>query len=266
MGASRVLGGFVCALLLAITSAASANPAGHGKDRDKDRHGRQEEPVRQQLIRIRTDNGFVEIDSLMVFTNVDEVVAALTEAGVRRSDENRLNLTDLPVIGGLFGGSREKKDRDEPIRIGNVHLIGPTLAIDLATPPSPNLAMNVVQPIDDPYRLRYGKSLGQEIREILATRPRPGAEIVHALRGSEFAIDEIRVLNGKYGYSMPASAFGTVAGLRGIATQEATTQLTPKQIKEIKELFGKPAGDAYLERSQLTLVIRPTILDDYYDR
>ncbi|GIK96765.1 MAG: hypothetical protein BroJett029_09740 [Alphaproteobacteria bacterium] len=266
VGASKIFGGLVCAFLLTIASTASANPAGHGQDRDKDRHGREDQPVRQQLIRITTENGFVEIDSLIVFTNVDEVVAALTEAGVRRVDEDRVDLAELPILGGLFGGSRETEEPREPIRIGNVHLIGPTLAIDLATPPSVNLATDAVQPIEDPYRLRYGRSLGQEIREILAARPAPGAEIAHALRGSEFAIDKIRVLNGKYGYSMPASAFGSVAGLRGISAEGGVKQLSPEQIKEIKELFGTPAGDAYLDRTELTLVIRPTVLEDYYDR
>ncbi len=265
VGASKVFGGLVCAFLLTIASTASANPAGHGQDRDKDRHGREEQSVQHGSIRITTENGFVQIESLIVFTD-DEVVAALTEAGVRRVDEDRVRLSDLPVLGGLFGGSRETETRDDPLRIGSVHLIGRTLAVNLATPPPVGLAANVVQPIDDPYRLRYGRPLGQEIREILAARPAPGAEIAHALRGSEFAIDKIRVLNGKYGYSMPASAFGSVAGPRGISAEGGVKQLSPEQIKEIKELFGTPAGDAYLDRTELTLVIRPTVLEDYYDR
>lgn len=265
VGASHIFGGLVGAFLLAIASAASANPAGHNQDRDKDRHGR-EEPDRQQLIRITTENGFVEIDTFIIFTNVHDVVAALTESGVRRVDENRLDLTELPILGGLFGGSRETEESREPIRIGTAHLIGPTLAIDLATPPSVNLAANEVQPIEDPYRLRYGRPLGQELREILATRPAPGTRIAHALGGSEYAIDKIRVLNGKYGYSMPASAFGTIGNVRGIPAQSGGKQLSPEQIKEIKELFGTPAGDAYLERAELILVLRPTILDDYYER
>lgn len=271
LGAHRIFLGIFCALLLAIVSTAYANPAGKGRDRD-DRHGREEkQSVSQQLIEIWTDNGLVNIDSLIVLTNVDTVLATLTEVGVRRNNEDRFDMSRLPVLGGLFGGSREPEEAvpSDPVRIGTAHLIGSTLAVDLATPPSIDLSPRAIQPIEDPFRLRYGKSLSEEIRELVALRPRVDPKIFHALSGSEFAIEEIRVLNDKYSYSMPASAFATIGNLRGTPTPDGGRQLSPEQIREIREtveLIDRVAGDAYLEESRLTLVLRPTVLDERYGR
>lgn len=263
---SKAVGILAAALLAGIGAAALANPESHGnrdRERDDKDHQEAEGTVTQRFIEIRMEDGSViEIDTMVILIDPATAFGAITDDGVRRANEDKVDLSGLPVIGGLFGdGSSSSAGPSEPVRVGNVHLFGPTMAIDLSSGTPIDLDPEVAQPIGE--RELYGRNLRQQIRDVLSTLPAPQAG--NALRTSNHATDSVRVLNGKYSYAMPSSAFRPVT-LDGAPAPDEAKPLSPEQIKEIKELFGRPAGHAYLEGAEISVLVQPFVRQDYYPR
>lgn len=265
----KAVGILAGALLLAgVGAAALANPENHGnRDRqkdDKDRH-EVEGTVTQRFIKIRMEDGSViEIDTMVIFIDPNTVVGAVTDDGVRRANEDKVDLSGLPVVGGLFGGnSSSSAGRDQPVRVGSAHLLGPTMVINLSSGTPIGLDPESVQPVGE--QKLYGQSLRQQIRDILSTRPQPAQPSTNALRSSAYGIDGVRVMNDKYSYAMPSSAFRPL-DIGGTPAAGQGRPLSPEQIKEIKELLGEPAGRAYLEGAELTVLVQPYVRGDYYPR
>lgn len=245
---------------LALNATALANQEG-GDKRDKDRaNERTEEPTRQQFITISTEDGEIRIRSVIVFTDRQEILATLTDTGggVRHDKGNRLDLSGVPLIGGLFGGGQDE-GASEPIPIGSVHILGPTLAIDLRSPPPTTFVVDL-PPVPTEEKTMAGRALDATIREILEFKPRediPYAALVHHLQGSEFLLDELQVRQDTSTQTMPRPNFGRI-GILGEPTPDGpVNEKLMEELKELEHLLDSPDGFASLDGSRLQMVIEP---------
>lgn len=241
------------ALLLAssLGEVAQANPT--GREREKNRQNeRVGEPVRQQVITISTVNGEVRISSVIVITDAQEVLATMTDTGVLKEDTDRVDLSSVPIIGGLFGSSKDK-DTTDLVPIGNVHILGPTLAIDLRSPPTRTMVVNLPANVRE-EREQAGRSMDSTIREILELRPRD-MSLVHHLQGSEFLLEHLQVRQEKSDQTLSRMSLGRI-GIFGDPVPEGPVdkELADK-IEEFERLFGEPDATAYLQERTLLVTI-----------
>lgn len=247
----KVVGVLAGALLLA-GATAMANPQNHG-DRDKeDRSSNQpDERTTRQSITINTENGEIKISSVLIITDTAEVLGALTETGVRRHDEDKVDLSGLPLIGGLFGG-----ETSAPVRIGDAHILGPTLLIDLASP-SDGRATSVsdLPPPTPEERVAIGRSMDARIREIMALGL-PPVDLIHHVERSALLIEQLQVRSQKNRQTMPASSLGRIGLLGSDAPPERPINAALlEEIRAFERLLGMPDATTYLEERNLTVAI-----------
>lgn len=270
----------LAAVLLLAAAAAStgvfANPDQGGSDRDKERNDRggAEEAKVVDAISIAAERGQVLITTVLIVSNTGEVTGAVTRNGVRRVDEDRLDLGGVPLIGGLFGDD-EDDDEDGPprLRVGIAYVYGDTLAVDLSEPVPPPAPLTPEQL----QELEAGMKPAQiaiESRIADVTRA-GGAElgIDYDWQERTIELDEFKLLNTSYSYRMPATQFLNI-GYAEDAPLETTSAGTESSggkipilgdIPLLGDLFKHRAGDAYLEGRNLIVLVRPSILEDDYE-
>lgn len=264
--AIRAFGVLFGVVLLALGpgSSALANPEGGSRDRDRDNEPGGEPPSTQQVITVSTENGEIRITSVMVVTNTEAVLGALTETGVLRVNEDRLDLGNVPLVGGWFGGG-DDDEGDEPVRIGVAYLIGSNLTIDVGTPiPAASVSS---QPYDTGADFISAGSAIESHIQTVSTVSQVDSGLTYDLDGEPFSIDGFKLLNRGYSYYIPGTDFLVV----GHATEAPSRAAGPSKLPVLGDvplldnLFSSPAGDVYRQGRDLVVLIKPSILEDDYE-
>ncbi len=259
--ACSLAGILVLAVGLGPAQATQAGGGDHDRSRDRDRDNTQtSEPILQQFITISTENGEIQIRSVVVLTNRQEILATRTDMGngIRYDKGNRLDLSGLPLIGGLFGGG-EDEGENTPIPIGGVHVLGPTLAIDLRSPPPTTFIVDL-PPAPTEEETSAGRALDTTISELLERLPSadvPYATLVHDLQGSEFLLDHLQLRQGTATQTMPRLNLGRIGMLSDPPPDGPVNKKLMEEMKELEHLLGSPDGIASLDGSRLLMVIEP---------
>jgi hypothetical protein len=278
MGARTLAAAFMLAAALA-SAGALANQNQERRERDEQRNDRggAEESKTVHAITFVDGSGQINITSVIVVSNTGAVLGALTGNGVRRVDEDRLDLGGVPLIGGLFGDDEDDYDDEEGpprARIGYAYLVGNTLAVDLSEPVQPGSAHASklrLQDIEEGLK-PASVTLETRIMEVSnATATELGID--YDWQDRRLELDTFKLLNTSYSYQMPATQFLNI-GYTEDAPLETTSGGTASSggkipilgdIPLLGDLFRHRAGDAYLEGRRLIVLVRPSILEDDYE-
>ena len=261
-------------LIVAAALAGAAALANQNDDRrereDRNDHGGPETTKTVRSIPVASEvseSGQILITSVIVIANTGDVLGVLTDSGIRRVDENRVDLSGVPLIGGLFGGGGDDDDEGgpaRPIRIGTAFLIGNTLAVDAGAPPT--TGSSAPPATTDEVEI---KSAAIEARIAEVSNATSGSSgIAFAWDGAFLELDSFTLLNRSYSYNAKASQFVKVGSVVEAPDEsDAGDGRVPMlgDIPLLASLFGQKLGDAYLERRDLMVLIKPSILEDDYE-
>ena len=266
----------LAAALASVAALANQNQERRERDQQRNDRGGIEEAKTVHSISVATDRGQILITTVLIMSNTGQVTGAVTRSGVRRVDEDRVDLGGLPLIGGLFGGDEDDyDDEDGPprLRVGIVYLYGDTLTVDLSEPVPPPAPLTPEQL----QKLEEGAKPAQVAIEsrIAGVSATGGAElgIDYDWQDRTIELDEFKLLNTSYSYRMPATQFLNI-GYTEDAPLETASGGTASgggkvpilgDIPLLGDLFRHRAGDAYLEGRKLVVLIRPSIMEDDYE-
>jgi hypothetical protein len=168
---------------------------------DRDRRDRIQGPEIVRTIRLRNDvnNNLVQIDSVMLVVD-ERIYGTLTNQGIERDSTDKVQLGNLPVIGGLFSSKTPANLRLEQA-IGRAYSNGTTLVITIY----PQVAGADVNFEFLPKDL---DSLNQTLQDMTnRNQPPANAILLPGSAGGGGGIDSVLVANEAFVFELPRTDF-----------------------------------------------------------